>query len=269
MRFIQHAFAARPSRDPSPGVPFGVHKAGYYKVEPPFESFRKTLDCVQLYWCASGSGILMLNGQPRSLKSGQVAVGFPGMEHRYHADKGTWSLYWFTLEGPLAEANVAALGLEASIYDVGPPPKALFEELMTQVSQPTRQSELQAGALAFTILSHAAGAYREQADEMVDAALEVLHRHWNDPELNLKSLAARLAVGYTSLSSRFRTAMGVTPSAYLGRLRVQNALAQLKLSRHSVKEIALRCGFTDPNYFARVIRRITGQPPQILRKFHS
>jgi AraC-like DNA-binding protein len=266
MRFIDHIFVARPSRDPSPGLPFGVPKAGYYEVEPPFESFRKTLDRVQLFWCASGSGILMVNGQPRCLKSGQVAVGFPGMLHDYHADQGRWGLYWFTLDGPLAGANVAAYGLESAIYDVGPPPTELFKELMSRISEPTRQSELQAGSLAYAILAHVAGAYRQHADDRVDAALDLLHRHWNDPGLNLKTVAAQLAIGYTSLSSRFRASMGVTPSAYLQRLRVQNALSQLKLSRHSVKEIAFRCGYADPNYFARVIRRITGQPPQALRK---
>jgi transcriptional regulator GlxA family with amidase domain len=188
------------------------------------------------------------------------------MLHDFHANEGRWGLYWFTLDGPLAGANVAAFGLEASIHDAGPPPAALFRKLLNQVALPTRQSELRAGALAYAILTHAAGAHRKHGDEMVDAALEVLHRQWNDPEMNLKALAARLAVGYSSLSSRFRSAMGVSPSVYLGRLRVQNALSQLKLSRQSVKEIAGQCGYSDPNYFARVIRRITGQPPQALRE---
>ena len=264
MRFLKHIFVARPDRAPSSGLPLGVATAGFYRVEPPFESFRKTLDRVQLFWCVAGCGSLMLHNQPRRLKRGEIAILFPGMRHRYFADAGLWSFYWLTLDGPLAGANAAAFGLDASIYPAGKAPINQFRALFDQVPRPARENELRASALAYAILSQAAGSRRPHADEQVEAALDLLHGHWNDPDLTFKTIADRLSVGYTALAARFRAVMGVTPSAYLKRLRIQNALAQLRISDRPIKEIAWRCGYADPNYFARVIRRITGQSPSTL-----
>jgi len=46
---------------------------------------------------------------------------------------------------------------------------------------------------------------------------------------------------------------GVSPARYLTRLRMEEAARLLRADPASIKEIARRSGFSDPNYFGKVI----------------
>jgi len=73
---------------------------------------------------------------------------------------------------------------------------------------------------------------------------------------------ARLA-GMAGLSSRtfqrrFRSATGLTPSAYIRSLRIEKARGLLERTRLSVNEIAWRMGYQDVTAFGRVFYAVTG-----------
>ena len=61
-------------------------------------------------------------------------------------------------------------------------------------------------------------------------------------------------------------ATGRTPLDYVIRTRIARAALRLCRERIPVTEIALDCGFSDPNYFARQFRRVTGQSPRAHRR---
>lgn len=265
MPIILHQDVFRPAREPTPALPLGVRSVGHYKLNAPFNSTRKTLTFVQLFWCAAGSGTIQLKCKPQPLQKNQVAVCFPGMPHDYRTDCGCWELYWMTLDGPLAAATITAFGMEAEVRAAGTPPVNLFRQLMKIIPHSERRNELRASAAAYAILTHAAGSHHQPSDEITTAALAILNRRWNEPTMNLKKLAADLAVAYTTLCFRFTNSMGLSPAAYLARLRVQNAIAMLQSSKMTINEIAAQCGYADPNYFCRVIRRVTHHAPSELR----
>jgi len=50
------------------------------------------------------------------------------------------------------------------------------------------------------------------------------------------------------------------------RLRMEAAVRLLQSGMTSVKQVSLRCGFSDANYFAKAFRRIYGQSPRDLRR---
>lgn len=77
----------------------------------------------------------------------------------------------------------------------------------------------------------------------------------------LKALAAAARLSSRSLLRHFQTATGFSPRQYQLRLRVAKAGEQLREGRRSIKEIATRLGFPDTNYFSRIFRKITGEPP--------
>jgi len=60
--------------------------------------------------------------------------------------------------------------------------------------------------------------------------------------------------------------MGISPGAYINQLRIQQAFSLLRHTSLSIAEIASRCGYTDADYFSRVIRRTTGYSPLQFRK---
>lgn len=260
-----HLDLFRPSDQPSPDIPFGVRSVCRYRHPPPFKSGRKILTHMQMFWCAAGSGIVVVNGRDRVLRRNHVAICFPGMLHYYYAHRGMWDIYCWTLDGVLAAHIATAFGMDASIRMIGPPPARLFAELMRAVPRPTRRDELHANLAAYRLLTCMAHKHWEHTDEVADTAIEFLNRNWHDPEISMNKLAMDLAVSPATLSTRIEQKTGVPPVVYLKRLRIQHALLLLHSSRLAIKEIAFQCGYKDANYFARIVHKVTGKPPAKLR----
>lgn len=89
----------------------------------------------------------------------------------------------------------------------------------------------------------------------IGRAMSHLEMHYSEPDISVEQLAAMAHMSRRSFMRAFQAATNLSPIAYLIQLRINRA-AQL-LRRHpelTVTEIALRCGFSDSNYFARQFR---------------
>lgn len=253
----------------TPDLPFSVRSTGYYKIQPPLTSTDNITTFVQLFWCARGAGIIEFAGRRRILGRNQIALYYPDMRHYWYADRQNWELYWLSLDGPFAVPLAAALRLEADIYNAGPPPVALFRTLRRLARQTSRRAELRACETAFAILTRAADSRINKTDDVMNAVVQGMHRKFNSPELNVKTLIAPLNIGRVAFFTRFRAATGIAPGDYLKRLRVQKALTLLKNTIFSVAAISKQCGYTDADYFSRVIRRVTGNSPFEFRRLNQ
>ncbi|MEI8243406.1 MAG: helix-turn-helix domain-containing protein [bacterium] len=257
----------RPHAAPSPNIPLGARSVGHYRVGPADAEKPQVKHFVQIFWGIEGRGAFGFDAETRTLHPGEIAVYLPGMEHRLRPLDDTWEYRWWTLDGPLAPVIVAGFGLAADIYRVGPAPVELFEKLARLLLDLSPHGERNASAVAYQLLARAAVSGRAGGDPPVIAeALRIIHRHAADPLFGVARLAQMLRTHRSTLSRGFMCAVGVSPLEYLTRLRVQNALALLKQSTRSIAEIARQCGYSDPNYFSRLIRRHTGHPPQQFRQ---
>jgi AraC-like DNA-binding protein len=90
-----------------------------------------------------------------------------------------------------------------------------------------------------------------------------------DPELGVDALAAELRCSASHLSRLFHHATGERIVEYITRIRLNNALEAIRNTPLSIKEIAVACGFNDPNYFTRVFRQHTGRSPKQYRTDHQ
>ncbi len=269
MHLMEYYYTRRPDRRPAAHLPFGVRSTGCMCCAHPYASVDKTMPSLQIFWCMRGAGWLHLHGRDHVLQRHQIAILLPGMRHFFHTMGPDWAFYWLTLDGPLAVVITAAMRLEATIFDAGPAPVTLFRKLRRTVPLPALQTESQSCQTAFAILLRASWRHEPPGDAMVKKARAFIHQKCGDPGLNVKTLAALLAVPRATLSTRFQAGTGLPPSVYLERLRVQNALALLQHSRLPVGDVAHQCGFADSNYFARLIRRIAGMPPSEYRRQKS
>ena len=65
---------------------------------------------------------------------------------------------------------------------------------------------------------------------------------------------------------RFAAATGLTPIAYVQRLRVEGAKRRLERTEAPVDEIGWRVGYEDAAFFRRLFKRTTGLGPGAYRK---
>ena len=78
--------------------------------------------------------------------------------------------------------------------------------------------------------------------------------------------ASHHGVSRFQLYRQIKKESGFSPRDYLARQRIELACSLLAGSDEAIRNVALRCGFDDPNYFARFFRRQTGHSPGIWRE---
>ena len=90
---------------------------------------------------------------------------------------------------------------------------------------------------------------------------ELIRFQLADPALSVQSLAWQLGCTPDHLSRCFRTETGMAVSATIRQQRLALAKELLQDPKLNISEIAWACGFASLNYFVRVFRQATGQPP--------
>jgi two-component system, response regulator YesN len=87
-----------------------------------------------------------------------------------------------------------------------------------------------------------------------------------DQPLNLNHIADTLGVHPSYLSRTFKKELGMTLTAYINTLRIEEAKYLLDSSNESVTEIASSVGYNDPNYFSKVFMKLEHVTPHEYRK---
>ncbi|MGB9885577.1 MAG: response regulator [Moorellales bacterium] len=86
--------------------------------------------------------------------------------------------------------------------------------------------------------------------------------------LTLEEVARKVYLSPAYFSTLFHKHKGCSFSNYLERLRVEAAADLLAATDEPVYSVARSVGYRDPNYFARVFRKVTGEPPSAFRRRH-
>jgi AraC-like DNA-binding protein/mannose-6-phosphate isomerase-like protein (cupin superfamily) len=102
--------------------------------------------------------------------------------------------------------------------------------------------------------------------ERVSRCQWLIRNNIDSPELNVESLAAELRCSPDHLAKLFHEQTSERIVEYITRVRLHCALDAMQHTLLSVKEIAAACGFSDPNYFTRVFRKLTGRSPVKYRR---
>ncbi|GAE94816.1 two-component response regulator [Gracilibacillus boraciitolerans JCM 21714] len=88
--------------------------------------------------------------------------------------------------------------------------------------------------------------------------------------ISLKEIANELNVTPEYLSSLFNKETGKSFTLYLKQLRIHKAQEYLTKSEMKSYEIGEKIGYTDPKYFTKVFKEITGiTPPATYKKLNK
>ena len=82
-----------------------------------------------------------------------------------------------------------------------------------------------------------------------------------DKEITLNELAQLAGVSVFHFARTFTRAMGVSPSRYVSRMRLEKAMAEIAVGKLSLAEIAFKAGFSSQASFTRAFYRVTGLTP--------
>jgi transcriptional regulator GlxA family with amidase domain len=84
-------------------------------------------------------------------------------------------------------------------------------------------------------------------------------------KLSLFSLARRAGLSSSRLRHKFKSEVGITPTAYVQNVRLKLGEELLKHNGLSVKEVRAAIGFESDSYFTHLCERVYGVPPSRIR----
>lgn len=82
-----------------------------------------------------------------------------------------------------------------------------------------------------------------------------------DVALNIDDVCRIGFMSASSMQRAFHQYLGMSPKAYLTKMRMNRALSLLAQGTLSVGEISDACGFSDEKYFSRAFKKVYGYPP--------
>lgn len=105
----------------------------------------------------------------------------------------------------------------------------------------------------------------DHGDGEIQAAQQWLSGHFSLAH-PVEEMIKRSRLAERTFKRRFASGTGLTPIAYVQRLRIEEAKRRLERTDASIEEISWRVGYEDSAFFRRLFKRTTGLAPGAYRR---
>ncbi|TNC71302.1 GlxA family transcriptional regulator [Rubellimicrobium roseum] len=105
----------------------------------------------------------------------------------------------------------------------------------------------------------------DHGDSAIQTAQDWVARHFQVAN-PVEEMVRRSGLAERTFKRRFASATGLSPIAYIQRLRVEEAKRRLERTAASVDEISWQVGYEEPAFFRRLFKRTTGMAPGAYRR---
>jgi AraC family transcriptional regulator, transcriptional activator of pobA len=136
--------------------------------------------------------------------------------------------------------------------------KATFLQILYQLTRRFQASEV----VRSEYLRH-----RQQAERLA-RLFEYVRDHYSE-RITVTKATQLVHMSQAQFMKVFKKVSGMTFIAHVTRVRIMNALRQLRETDLTIAEIAAKCGFSDQSYFDRRFRQAFGQSPREWRRSHT
>ena len=216
----------------------------------------------------AGSGNLRYENRTYRVRPGETMLLIIPHNHRYWLeDGGRWEFFWISMHGE------EALRIQQDILNVTGPLFKLDPETIDRLADCTLRL-IQGGAdrpgsassiayeAAMVLYDDVFGSHPVASKESRAMQHVIDHIAANlDKPLPVEELAQVSGMSRAHFSRVFAASEGMPPAEFVVQKRLLRAVKLLAKNTVPVKEISILCGFPDPNYFAKVFRRVYGASP--------
>ncbi|WP_295747189.1 AraC family transcriptional regulator [uncultured Limosilactobacillus sp.] len=102
--------------------------------------------------------------------------------------------------------------------------------------------------------------------DRVRVAIQYLHENYQRARVTVDEIANAINISRAECFRSFKAVLYQTPIEYLNDYRMAMAESMLTSSTQTVKEVALRCGFSNPSYFSSEFKKRVGMTPKKYRQ---
>ncbi|SDT52544.1 AraC-type DNA-binding protein [Paenibacillaceae bacterium GAS479] len=262
-------------------IPYFVfpESVGMYTDAPEHSVYREegALNNFNIHYVASGKGYAEVDGEIHELQKGQLLLYFPLQEQRYYSSNDDpWDVRWVHFYGDKLHDYMIERGFHKNrIWRLRQ--TAAWEEAHLALLQEAEMNSMNRPALLSSLVYAVLAEFVHQAvpiaqprtgpaENRILALLPLLQEEAGNPFI-LQEWAAKAQVSPFYFCKLFRNALGMTPSEFVTRARLQ--MAKQKLLEHreaKIGDIADQAGYPSVSYFNKRFQEHEGMTPTEYRK---
>lgn len=231
-----------------------------------------------LFFCVKeGSGTLIYDGNIYELSAGDCVFLDCHKTYSHSTSTNLWTLQWAHFYGPHMDKIYEKYAEENNSPIFRPPYIHSYEQLLSELQEvaasesPARDMmiyEKIIGILA--LIMHDCEKHESEIANAPKAQLlkdikSYLDEHFRE-KITLDDLSGLFFIDKYYLTRRFKQQYGCTVNAYLQQKKITHAKHLLRFFDKSIEEVGIECGLEDPNYFARLFKKIEGMSPGEFRR---
>lgn len=220
----------------------------------------------------SGEGIYESGSRTHRVTAGQAFLAeIPG-PHRYyyHPDSAApWEFLFLLFRPSLILPHWRKFQQEAGEVPYLPPdcaPIRLLKMIVNDAAAGRITDPLIASSCIYQFMTELARLQvttlrnRDNWSENVRRAAEFIEHNYSQM-ISIDQLSEHVSLSKYHLIRRFSASTGLTPGAYLTRVRTEKAMELLRGTSLSIEAIAGRIGYSSGSYFIKAFRSLTGLTP--------
>ena len=211
----------------------------------------------------------MPGGEKETVAAGDAVLVTPNVVIDYGAYRNFWVEDFICFVGPVAEHLMEAGVLDTGVIRIGSTRRIL--PIIEQAMDPSDDAQIAANSMLQKLLVDLYLENRPTGLEGKEKAVSELRKslsqhveHW----WTVEEMAVECGMSVNHMRTLFKQQTGMTPKAYIERLKMMQAAERLCSSTDSVSEIAAKYSYQDPYHFSRAFKRVMGLSPQKYRIAH-
>ncbi len=233
-----------------------VYEASYKRLNQPFfhSSYRMILPF-------KGECIYKVGGKEYHVAPGSLFFAFPKTSFELLGTSNFTYLY-ISFNGASVQKLLESFGITPSNC-VFSGFEQLTEFWMNSIRRvnPSNANALTESVFLYTLSFIGSNDNHPEEVERFDGIIKYIEQNYTDPTLSIKKLADMYFYSEKYLSSLFKKNTGTKFTDYINTRRIKRAVILMEEKRHSISQVATRCGFSDPLYFSKVFKKIMGITP--------
>lgn len=251
--------------------PLIVNNTGNFTAKRPFSTDNVGgREDYYLLYLVKGELRVRLDEKIWHAHSGDVVLFPPKYRYRYDYDGVDPLEYFFVhFTGSYVEQLLRDCGFSPLPYVSHTAPNHVISETFHKLFEHTQKPDfLQKQRLACAleeILLTVAQSTREAQERSLEISLRMIHNSYHT-DLSIPALAKAENLSHSRYIEVFRKQTGLSPTAYVIRLRMQVACDLLESTNLSIVQISRMVSYDDAHFFSKLFKKHVGISPSQYRK---
>ncbi|NHN34507.1 AraC family transcriptional regulator [Paenibacillus agricola] len=249
-------------------------RIGHNIAKPNYGNGPRQTPYCNMHFIREGKVQLFYGEQQVVLGEGDIFCKFPNTVYTYQIvpSEQTLRMAWITFDGQQARQILTMVGFAEDkpyLRNIDKDIEIELQQIFQWCKGNSRKQLMTMYSLMFRIFSKLLPdkdiELQQTPNDWVSKSLDFIHAYYSD-KITVEDVAKYVRLHRTYLSKIFKKQVGMPPSHYLIKMRLDRGKQLLLESPLSVTEIALSVGYPDIYSFTRAFTRCFGVSPNSIRK---